>query len=72
MSNGSVLAVTFLGKIEDSVKLRAIAGFCVLLIRASDENIGRAFGLVKGKPTERWRRKVSGLRSLGSTTAGPP
>jgi len=22
---------------------------------------GSAFGLAKGKPTERWRRKVSGL-----------
>ena len=26
----------------------------------------------KGKTTERWRRKVSGLQGLGPTTAGPP
>jgi hypothetical protein len=26
----------------------------------------------KGKPTERWRRKVSGLTSFGSMTAGLP
>ena len=29
-----------------------------------------ALGLVKGKPTERWRRKVSGLRSLGLYDSG--
>ena len=33
---------------------------------------GSALGFAKGKPTERWRRKVSGLMSLGSMTAGPP
>ncbi len=29
-----------------------------------------ALGLVKGKPTERWRRKVSGLTSLGLYDSG--
>src|SRR6516225_3833962 len=29
-----------------------------------------ALGLVKGKPTERWRRKVSGLRSPGLYDSG--
>ena len=36
---------------------------CYLLSRPM-ETSGSAFGFAKGKPTERWRRKVSGLRSL--------